>query len=54
MEIDGIKVCEPIENLVNYLLSRKFKIADENVSDYHFHELYFKVEGNVEVELPWK
>ncbi|SCC06947.1 AraC family transcriptional regulator [Gilliamella intestini] len=45
MEVEDIKVCEPISILVNIFLNHGFKIIEQKVTDYHFHELYFKLEG---------
>ncbi|MDR2056822.1 MAG: AraC family transcriptional regulator [Dysgonamonadaceae bacterium] len=45
MQIDNITVCEPIEKLINLLLNHGFVITETNISDYHFHELYVKMNG---------
>lgn len=51
MQIDKIKVCNPIESLLNILLKKGFVIIESKVSDFHFHELYFKLQGNYTDEL---
>jgi hypothetical protein len=45
MQIDNITVCEPVERLINLLLKHGFVITEKRISDYHFHELYIKMEG---------
>lgn len=51
MQIDKIKVCNPIESLLNILLEKGFVIIESKVSDFHYHELYFKLLGNYTDEL---
>jgi len=50
-EVDDCPVCEPIKNVLNFLLKNDFRIIEEKVSDYHFHELYFKLKGK-EIDVP--
>ena len=50
-EVDGCPVCEPIKNALDFLLNNDFLIIEEKVSDYHFHELYFKLKGRV-IDIP--
>ena len=42
-----IKVCKPIELLISELVNRGFEIIESKVNDYHFHELYFKLNGQL-------
>ena len=51
MQIDKIKVCNPIESLLNILLEKGFVLIESKVSDSHFHELYSKLQGNHTDEL---
>lgn len=46
MEIDGIKVCKPIEELVALLKRHGFVITKQSVSDYHFHEVSIVMKGS--------
>lgn len=46
MQIDKIKVCEPITSLVDYLTKHGYEIVEKKVSDYHFHEVYIKMKSN--------
>lgn len=41
MQVDKIKVCNPLESLLSILLEKGFVIIKSKVSDFHFHELYF-------------
>jgi ribulose bisphosphate carboxylase small subunit len=45
VKVDDIQICEPITLLIRVLIDHGFKIIEEKVSDYHFHELYIKMEG---------
>lgn len=51
MEIDGIKVCKPIEELVALLKQHQFVITKQSVSDYHFHEVTIVMKGSSLAEL---
>ena len=46
MEIDGIKVCEPIKKLIALLERHHFVIIKQSVSDYHFHEVAIVMKGH--------
>lgn len=45
LQPDKIKVCNPLESLLNILLEKGFVIIKSKVSDFHFHELYIKLQG---------
>lgn len=45
MEIDKVKVCKPIEALVEVLQNSGFEIVESKISDYHFHEVFIKLKG---------
>ena len=45
MQIENIKVCDPITVLIRYLENIGFKIVESKISDYHFHEVYIKMSG---------
>ena len=51
MQIEKVKVCNPIEILVDTLVKKGFEIVQSEVSDYHFHQLYFKLQGKYTDEL---
>jgi hypothetical protein len=43
--IDNCPACPPVNRLVENLLFKGFKIAEQKLSDFHFQELYFKLKG---------
>lgn len=45
MEIDGITVCEPIEELVALLEQHHYVMTKQSVSDFHFHEVAIEMSG---------
>jgi hypothetical protein len=45
MQINNIQVCEPIEKLIDFFVSKGFIIMEEKISDFHFHELFIKITG---------
>ena len=45
MQIENIKVCDPITVLIRYLENIGLKIVESKISDYHFHEVYIKMSG---------
>jgi hypothetical protein len=45
MEIEKIKICAPIDSLVNFLIDNGFTIEERKVSDYHFHEVSINLKG---------
>lgn len=51
MQVDKIKVCNPLESLLSILLEKGFVIIKSKVSDFHFYELYFTLQGNDTIEL---
>lgn len=42
-KVENCPVCEPIINLLEFLLKNGFVILEQKCSDYHFHEMYFKL-----------
>jgi hypothetical protein len=46
--IDNCQACTPINNLISILEDKKFQIIEQKINDYHFKELYFKIQGNIE------
>jgi len=40
--------CEPVNRLIGTLLKNDFEIIEQRLEDYHFHQLYFKLKGNLE------
>ena len=51
MQIREIKVCDPIATLVRELKKMGFETVEQKVNDYHFHEVYIKMLGNVDEKL---
>lgn len=47
ISINNCPACEPVSNLVNELLENKFEIITERIEDYHFHQLYIKLKGDL-------
>ena len=45
MQIENIKVCNPIKTLIQYLENKGFRIVEFKITDYHFHEVYIKMSG---------
>lgn len=39
--------CESINRLVTELINKGFAKKEERVEDYHFHQLYFKMVGDL-------
>lgn len=48
MQIDKIKTCKAITDLVELLKNYEFKIIEAKISDYHFHEVYIKMKGEID------
>lgn len=51
MKIDKIPVCDPIEKLIKILIEKNYIIKESSVSDFHFHELYFKMQSVHKINL---
>jgi len=47
--VDDCRACEPINRLINELLEKGFVITEQRLEDYHFHQLYFKLTGNIDL-----
>lgn len=45
------KMCEPIAALVQSLHHLGFTTIEQKVSDYHFSELYIKMNGKQSIEI---
>lgn len=43
MEVSGIIVCKPIQDLLDILITKGAKVEKAELSDYHFKELSFVV-----------
>jgi hypothetical protein len=44
--IDNCQACEPVNRLVNEIIEKGFEIVESKLEDYHFKQLYFKVNAN--------
>jgi hypothetical protein len=42
---DDCPACEPVNRLIGTLLENGFEIIEQRLDDYHFHQLYFKLQG---------
>ncbi|MEA5460199.1 hypothetical protein VB796_14170 [Arcicella sp. LKC2W] len=49
MIVDDCQACEPVNRLVNELLEKGFVIIEQRMEDYHFHQLYIKLQGNIDL-----
>lgn len=45
--IDNCPACEPINRLIKDIENKGFKILESKLEDYHFRQLYIKVEGEL-------
>jgi hypothetical protein len=45
--VDNCPACEPINRLIYDLKKHKFRLIEQRLEDYHFHQLYFKLKGNI-------
>lgn len=45
--VDDCPACEPVNRLIHDLKKHKFKVIEQCLEDYHFHQLHFKVVGNL-------
>ena len=43
--VEQIQICRPIKEFLELCERKGFVIIEKRVSDFHFHELYFKIEG---------
>lgn len=44
--VNELKACESIRQLLNHLVDKNMQILEIRIEDYHFHQLYVKVEGD--------
>lgn len=45
MKVDKVPVCDPIEKLITILIEKNYIMKESRISDFHFHELYFKMQS---------
>lgn len=45
--INNCPACTPVNIIIEDLLKKGFKISEQRIEDYHFHQLYFKLSGPV-------
>jgi hypothetical protein len=45
--VDDCPACEPINRLIRDLKKHKFRLVEQRLEDYHFHQLYFKLKGDI-------
>lgn len=46
--IDNCPACEPINKLIAQIENQGFPIVESRLEDYHFHQLYFRVNAKIE------
>ncbi len=46
-KLNNCAICEPISNFLNTLVQNDFVILEKQVEDPHFHQLYFKLKGDL-------
>lgn len=44
-ESNHLALCKPMQSLVDFFESGGYKIIEKRMQDYHFHELYIKMQG---------
>ena len=49
MENENQYICPVMQSLINQLKERNIPLAESRMSDYHFHEFYFRVNANPEI-----
>jgi hypothetical protein len=47
IQIDNCKACEPINSIIEQIINSGYKILESNLEDYHFHQMYFKVNADL-------
>jgi hypothetical protein len=47
---ENIEACEPVNELLNKLISLGFSIDKSKASDYHFNEVYFSLKPNKDID----
>jgi hypothetical protein len=47
VSVEDCPACDPVNKLVNNLFEQGFVIVEKQVEDYHFHQLYIKLQGNI-------
>lgn len=49
MENENQYISPVMQNIVNQLKERNIPLAESRMSDYHFHEFYFRVNASLEI-----
>ena len=49
LENEDQYICLVMQNLINQLKQRNIPLAESRMSDYHFHEFYFRVNASPEI-----
>ena len=49
MENENQYICPVMQNIINQLKERNIPLAESRMSDYHFHEFYFRVNASPEI-----
>ena len=45
--VNDCPACDPVNRLIHDLEKQKFRLTEQRLEDYHFHQLYFKLKGNI-------
>jgi len=46
--VQNCPACEPVNRVIEELLENGYEIIEEKLEDYHFRQLYFKVNANMQ------
>jgi hypothetical protein len=46
--IDNCSACKPINTLLEKLIDKGFEVLESKLEDYHFHQLYFKINTSID------
>lgn len=47
--IDNCPACDPINSIIEKILEAGYEILESKLEDYHFHQLYFKVNAKIDI-----
>ncbi|MBN8702469.1 MAG: hypothetical protein J0M08_05365 [Bacteroidetes bacterium] len=47
--IDKCPACEPINKIIEEILKIGYKTLESKLEDYHFRQLYFKVNAKIDI-----
>lgn len=47
--IDKCSACTPVNRLLNEIIAKGYSVINSKIEDYHFHQLYFKVNAKIDL-----